>query len=54
MKKTINLNGTWKFVPTFDQKPTNNHHAIDTSVPLYALSDLVRTDWEEVTVPGVC
>ncbi len=53
MKNTINLNGKWKFAPAFDQKPTNNHHAIDTTVPLYALTDLVRTDWEDVRVPGV-
>lgn len=34
MKKTINLNDKWKFAPTFDQKPTNNHSAIDTTVSL--------------------
>lgn len=53
MKSTINLNGEWKFTPTFDQKPTNNHNVIESNIPLYAHEKLVRTGWLNVPVPGV-
>ena len=53
MKTVINLNGTWKFAPTFDQKPTNNHNVIESNVPMYAHEKLVRTGWQNVPVPGV-
>lgn len=53
MKSIINLNGQWKFAPTFDQKPTNNHNVIESNIPLYAHEKLVRTGWQNVPVPGV-
>lgn len=53
MKKVINLNGTWKFAPTFDQKPTNNHNVIESNIPMYAHEKLIRTGWQNVPVPGV-
>lgn len=53
MRSVINLNGDWKFAPTFDQKPTNNHNVIDSNIPLYAHERLIRTGWQTVTVPGV-
>lgn len=53
MKTVYDLNGIWKFAPTFDQKPNNNHNVIESVIPLYAHPRLVRTDWEDVPVPGV-
>ena len=53
MKTIYNLNGEWKFAPTFDQKPTNNHNVIESNIPLYAHEKLIRTGWLNVTVPGV-
>lgn len=53
MKTIINLNGEWKFAPTYDQKPTNNHNVIESKIPLYAHDKLIRTGWQNVTVPGV-
>lgn len=53
MKKIIDLNGTWKFAPTHDQKQTNDHDVIASKLPLYSNSNLVRTGWENVKVPGV-
>ncbi len=53
MKSQIYLNGKWKFAPTHDQKPNNNHNVIETHIPMYACERLVRTDWENVDVPGV-
>lgn len=53
MKTVCDLNGIWKFSPTFDQKPTNNHNVIASRIPMYALPDLKRSDWENVPVPGV-
>ena len=53
MKSVIDLNGIWKFTPTYDQKPTNNHNVVEADVPLYAHPRLVRTHWEDVRVPGV-
>ena len=53
MKTVCDLNGIWKFAPTFDQKPNNNHNVIESAIPLYAHPRLVRTDWEDVPVPGV-
>lgn len=50
---TINLNGDWKFTPTFDQKPTNNHNVVERVVPMYAYEFLIRKDWLTVPVPGV-
>jgi len=53
MKQKISLNGFWKFAPTHDQKPTNNHNVIESKIPLYAHPKLNRSDWEDVPVPGV-
>ena len=53
MKQILNLNGLWKFAPTYDQKPTNNHNVLSSNVPLYSHKDLNRSGWETVIVPGV-
>lgn len=53
MKNTINLNGIWKFAPTYDQKPTNNHNVSFSRIPIYASDELCRKHWEDVEVPGV-
>ena len=53
MKEIIDLNGVWKFAPTHDQKPTNNHNIIATDHPLYAQPNLNRIHWKNVLVPGV-
>lgn len=53
MKSIINLNGNWKFSPTFDQKPTNSHNVVESKIPLYAHPSLNRCDWIDVDVPGV-
>ena len=53
MLNTLSLNGTWKYVPTYDQKPNNNHNVIECDTPLYAHPSLVRTGWEEAEIPSV-
>lgn len=53
MKQVISLNGDWKFTPVLDQRPQNNHSLIEGETPAYAYPELIRRDWETVTVPGV-
>lgn len=53
MKTIVDLNGKWRFAPTHDQKPHNNHNVIESNLPLYADPRLNRRDWEVVDVPGV-
>ena len=53
MKTVIDLNGIWKFAPTHDQKPNNNHNVLPSSMPLYCHPDLCRDHWQDVPVPGV-
>ena len=48
MKKIINLNGTWKFTPMFDQRPKQNEN-----YDLYRDERLSKKDWLDVKVPGV-
>lgn len=52
MRTEISLNGIWKFAPTHDQHPTNNQNT-EAGIPLYAHPRLDRSDWENVSVPGV-
>lgn len=53
MKTIVDLNGRWRFSPTHDQRPTNNHNVIESDLPLYADPRLNRRDWDVVDVPGV-
>ncbi len=53
MKRVVELNGCWRFAPTLDQRPWNNHNITQSSLPLYASPELCRRDWERVSVPGV-
>ena len=53
MIRTISLNGSWRFAPDLEQRPTNNANLTGGSVPIYAYPDLCRRDWQLVPVPGV-
>lgn len=53
MKRIINLNGKWRFTPDLEQRPDNNHNLTGGDIPVYAVPQLDRKDWEWVSVPGV-
>lgn len=53
MKKTISLDGKWRFTHVLDQRPDNNHSIYEGDVPVYGTDLIYRTHWMKVNVPGV-